>query len=96
MADTEHTELKLSATEVQGMMIGGYEADASLQVADGYMAWCIDGECWSIENGDDELVATVNPTNAISCREVVVALRRIVADGRALQSAIREEQPVSD
>lgn len=62
--------MKLTETEIQGMMMGNWEAGTRLDVTPTVRAVCLDGCVWELQNCDEELLCTMNPTAMGTDREL--------------------------
>lgn len=69
--------MKLSSTDIQGMMAGNWTPNTEKQVTATVRAVCLDGECWELRNEDEELLGTFNPTNALTSHELYQGIRKM-------------------
>lgn len=71
--------ISLTDTEVEGMLIAGWEAGKEIAISDSHRAVCVDGEVWRIEDGQQVVKGFVRPTNCRNSTEVVEAFRKELA-----------------
>jgi len=62
--------LEISRTDLEGMLIGGFTAGATVAIGDDYRAVCMDGNHWRIEDRQENVLGIVAPTNCVSTQEV--------------------------
>lgn len=71
-------EIDISGTELQGMMMGNWEAGTTVNLSEPISMHCLDGSVWEVRGRDDCVLGTINPTAAVTCTDVVERLLRAV------------------
>lgn len=86
MCDGSGERCGLSCEDIHTMMVGGYSQGKTLGLLDEYEAKCLDQNVWEIWDENERVVATINPTNARTCIEVVSIIAQIL-DGENTRSS---------
>ena len=89
--------MKISGTEIQGMMMGAWTDKTEVSVSDEVKAVCLDGTVWELRNADDCVLMTINPTAALTCMELRETLSRAIEkSNQAEKSTIYTQSGISD
>lgn len=55
-------------------MAGHWQQGTELELKESRVMVCVDGELWEIRDADGYLLGVLNPTAAVSCRELIEEL----------------------
>lgn len=78
MTDPRVERHKLTPTEIEGLMSGGYCEGAEIQLNSRYRLECVDGRVWTLTTNDEESIGSLNPTNAVLCDEIRKGVQQLL------------------
>jgi hypothetical protein len=102
MNDIKLNKIGISGTALQGMMMGNWETGAVINLSGQISMHCLDGRVWEVRGRDNCVLGTINPTAAVTCKDLAERLLMAVeSDGTQgmqyyQQSESAESAPADD